>query len=83
VPIFARLWPTRVRVTVKVSFTTGVVRLAILATAGLLVFLSYSHVSHPCNNILLRTQLLYNLPLAVNGISLLVSNGTNYLNFLH
>ena len=36
-------------------------------------------VSLPCN-ILLRTQLLYNLPLTVNDISLLVSNGTNCLN---
>ena len=35
VPVFARLWPIRVRV--RVSFTTGVVRSAILATAGLLV----------------------------------------------
>jgi len=32
----------------------------------------------PCN-ILLRTQLLYSLPLTVNDISLLVSNGTNML----
>jgi len=31
VPVFARLWPGRVRV----SFTTGAVRSAILATAGL------------------------------------------------
>jgi len=35
VPIFARLWLFRVRVTV--SFTTGAVWSAILATAGLLV----------------------------------------------
>jgi len=35
VPVFARLWP--IRVTVRVSFTTGVVWSAILATAGLLV----------------------------------------------
>jgi len=35
VPVFARLWPVRVRV--GVSFTTGAVRFAILATAGLLV----------------------------------------------
>ena len=32
-PVFARLWPLRVRV----SFTTAAVRSAILATAGLLV----------------------------------------------
>ena len=37
-------------------------------------------VSLPCN-ILLHTQLLYNLPLTVNDMSLLVSNGTNCLNF--
>jgi len=36
----------------------------------------------PCN-ILLRTQLLYNLPLTVNDISLLASNGTNCLNLFH
>jgi len=35
VPVFARLWPVRVKV--RVSFTTGVARAAILATAGLLV----------------------------------------------
>jgi len=35
VPDFARIWPGRVRV--RVSFTTGAVRSAILATAGLLV----------------------------------------------
>jgi len=34
-PVFARLWPVRVRV--RVSFMTGAVRSAILATAGLLV----------------------------------------------
>jgi len=39
VPVFARLWPFRVRV--RVSFTTtGAVRSAILATAGLLDMLS-------------------------------------------
>ena len=36
-------------------------------------------VSLPCS-ILLRTQLLYNLPLNFNDISLLVSNGTKCLN---
>ena len=36
VPVFARLWPVRVRV--RISFMTGAVRSAILATAGLLVF---------------------------------------------
>ena len=35
VTVFARLWP--VRVTVKVSFTTGAVRSAILATTGFLL----------------------------------------------
>ena len=35
VPVFARLWPVRIRV--RVRFTTGAVRSAILATAGLLV----------------------------------------------
>jgi len=34
VPVFARLWPVRVRV----SFTTGASRSIILATAGLLVY---------------------------------------------
>jgi len=35
VPVLAKLWP--VRVSVRVSFTTGAARSAILATAGLLV----------------------------------------------
>jgi len=48
VPVFARLWPIRpswhaprrhLRVRVRVSFTTGAVRSAILATAGLLVYI--------------------------------------------
>jgi len=39
-------------------------------------------VSLSCN-ILLCTQLLYNLPLTVNDISLMVSNGTNCLNLFH
>jgi len=37
VPVFGRLWPDRVRV--RVSFTTGAVQSAILATAGLLVII--------------------------------------------
>ena len=54
VPVFARLWPVRVRV--GVSFTTGAVWLAILATAGLLVFssvdlsLSYHQLAHMYSN---------------------------------
>jgi len=40
VPVFAKLWPVRV----GVSFTTGAVHLAILATAGLLVVLLYSSI---------------------------------------
>jgi len=39
-------------------------------------------VSLPCN-ITLHTQLLYNLPLIINDISLFVSNGTNCLNLFH
>ena len=39
-------------------------------------------VSLPCN-IILRTQLLYDLPLTFNDVSLLVSNGTNCLNLFH
>ena len=39
VPAFARLWPGGVRV--RVSFTAGAVRSAILATAGLLVRLYF------------------------------------------
>jgi len=42
VPVFAKLWPIRVRI--RVSFTTGLVWSAILATAGLLVHI-YSHAS--------------------------------------
>jgi len=37
----------------------------------------------PFTSILLRTQLLYSLPLLINDISLLVSNGTNCLNLSH
>jgi len=37
VAVFARIWPVSVRVRGWVSFTTGTVRSAILATAGLLV----------------------------------------------
>jgi len=37
------------------------------------------HVSLPYN-LLLHTQLLYNLPVIINDTSLLVSNGTNCLN---
>jgi len=40
----------------------------------------YAYV--PCN-ILLCTQLLYNLPLTVNDISLLVSSGNYCLNLFH
>jgi len=39
----------------------------------------HCQVSLPCN-MLLRTQLLYNLPLIINDTSLLVSSGTNCLN---
>ena len=39
VPVFAKLWPVRFRV--RVSFTTGAVRSAILATSGLLVFAAH------------------------------------------
>ena len=39
-------------------------------------------VSLPCS-IPLRTQLLYSLPLLINDISLLISNGTNCLNLFH
>ena len=42
VPVFARLWTGRVRV--RVSFMTGAIRLAILATAGLLVTISYTRI---------------------------------------
>ena len=41
-----------------------------------------NHVLLPCS-ILLRTQLLYNLPLTVNDTSLLVSNDTKCLNLFH
>jgi len=41
-----------------------------------------SQVSLPCS-ILLCIQLLYSLPLLINDISLLVSNGTNCLNLFH
>ena len=44
-PVFARLWPGRVRV--KVSFKTGAVLSAILATAGLPVYIIETR--HFCN----------------------------------
>jgi len=44
-------------------------------------FLS-GQVSLPCN-ILLRTQLLYSLPLIINDISILVSNCIKCLNLFH
>ena len=47
-------------------------------SATTLSFLT-GQVSLPCN-ILLRTQLLYNLPLIINDMSLLLSSGTNCLN---
>ena len=40
------------------------------------------NVLFPCN-ILLRRQLLYNLPLTINDISILVNNGNNCLNLLY
>jgi len=49
VPVFARLWPVRVKV--RVCFTTGAVRSAILATAGLLVLHVWTTVArkgHVC-----------------------------------
>ena len=58
------------------------IRLTILISARWITttfsFLT-GQVSLPCN-MLLRTQLLYNLPLIINDMSLLVSNGTNCLN---
>ena len=39
-------------------------------------------LSLPCS-ILLRTQLLYGIPLLISDISLLVSNGSNCLNLFH
>jgi len=47
-----------------------------------LIFFPEGRVSLPCS-ILLCTQLLYSLPLPINDISLLVSNGTNCLNLFH
>jgi len=38
VPVFARLWPVRIKA--RVSFTTGAVQSAILSTAGHLVYMS-------------------------------------------
>jgi len=45
-------------------------------------FLTGGQVSLPCS-ILLRTLLLYSLPLLISDISLFVSNVTNCLNLLH
>jgi len=54
VPIFARLWPIRVKV--GVSFVTGAVWSAILATAGLLVF--KCHCCDHCTHWILPAALL-------------------------
>ena len=52
VPVSARLW--RVRVRVRISFTTGAVRSAILATAGLLVIISQSILKRRYSSVVLR-----------------------------
>ena len=67
----------------NLSFSlTPHIHLSILISARwsvTLFFFLTGQVSFPCN-ILLRKQLLYNLPLIINDTSLLVSNGTNCLN---
>ena len=70
----------------NLSFTlTPHIRLTILISARWSA-ISFSfltgHVSLPCS-MLLHTQLLYNLPLIINDMSLLVSSGTNCLNLFH
>jgi len=45
VPVFARLWPVRVRV--RVSFMTGAIRSAILAAAGRLYSVCHSETTWP------------------------------------
>jgi len=57
------------------------IHLTILISAASFSFLT-GQISLPCN-ILLCTQLLYNLHVTVNDISLLVSSGTNCLNLFH
>ena len=60
--------------------STTIHSILLVQTTCLAVFL---HNLFPCpvwSVILLRTQLLYSLPLLINDISLLVSNGTNCLN---
>jgi len=54
VPVFARLWPITDRV--RVSFTTGVVWSAILATAGLFVICL---LAYPRNHIAKLCQIFY------------------------
>jgi len=70
----------------SLSFTfTSYIHLTILASAHWSAtsfsFLT-GQVSLPCNT-LLRTQLLSSLPHLINGISRLVSNGTNCVNLFH
>ena len=66
-------------------FYVNVIHLIILISARwsatLFSFLT-GQVSLPCS-ILLCTQLLYSIPLLINDISLLVSNGTNCRNLFH
>jgi len=67
------------------SFTlTPHIHLTILISAHCVPphFLFKGQVSLPCS-ILLRTQLLYNLPITINDTSLLVSSDTNCLNLFH
>jgi len=62
---------------ILVSLSTLYLELYLVASFSFLM----GHVSLPCN-ILLHTQLLYNLSLNINEIALLVSSGTNYAVFI-
>jgi len=65
-------WTLHIHLTILISVHWSAISFSFLT----------GQVSLPCS-ILLHTQLLYSLPLLINNISLLVSNGTNCLNLFH
>ena len=82
-PLWSTSWSWTLNFTLHTSFSlTPHIHLTILISARwsatTFSFLT-GQVSLPCN-MLLRTQLLYNLPLIIKDMPLLVSSGTSCLN---
>jgi len=65
----------------SINIISSIPSLSLNSLLGTLSFTHPSDHSHFC--ILLCTQLQYGLPLLINDISLMVSNGTNCLNLFH